>query len=362
MERPESVRAIPLWVKLLGGIAVLAAACVGLWLVPTGDVAYAPTDPIDLDGKVTVRGRPAEPPQGHLYLVGVTERKVNLLQRVLLDLTDPDVDFAAAPAGSGVGGPRRSDVESMAQAKEVAAGIALELAGERVEWNGHGASVDRVEPGTPAAQALRPGDIIVQVNGAAVDSHADVAHAIQPLAPNSRVSLGIQRAGQPVRRTIRTIPPAAGVTTYRSRIGVTLSTIGLEVVLPYEVGIDSGEVVGPSAGLAFALYLYDSLSPRDLLRGRHVVASGALSPDGQVFPVGRMRQKAIAAQEAQRDVLLVPFTNAAEARAAVRETCSEGTTCVRVVPVRSAREAVDLLLLDDAALDARLSTLEQAAG
>ena len=42
--------AIPLWVKLLGGIGVVAAACVGLTFVPSGDVAYAPIAPIDLDG------------------------------------------------------------------------------------------------------------------------------------------------------------------------------------------------------------------------------------------------------------------------------------------------------------------------
>ena len=51
------MKALPLWVKLLGGIGVLAAICVGLAFVPTGQVAYAPNAPIPLDGKVTVDGR-----------------------------------------------------------------------------------------------------------------------------------------------------------------------------------------------------------------------------------------------------------------------------------------------------------------
>lgn len=349
------MKAIPLWVKLFGGIAILAAACVGLAFVPTGEVAYAPIDPIDLDGKIEVRGQVVEPPQGRLYLVGVTERRVNLLQRLLLDVTDPDIDFAPAPSRGG--GASHPDVESMAQAKRVAAGVALGLAGERVEWKGGGATVDAVKPGTPAARALRPGDIIVQVNGREVDSAVDVVKLIRPLRPGSRVQLGINRAGQVLRPALRTIPDGSG----GSRIGADLGTLGLKVGLPFAVEIDSGEVVGPSAGLAFALYLYDALSQDDLLRGRHVVASGALSPDGQVLPVGRMRQKAISAQEANRDVLVVPRANADEAAAAVEAACGGQAGCIQVVPVRTAEEAVQLLSLDDAALAARLAALDRGA-
>jgi PDZ domain-containing protein len=113
-------------------------------------------------------------------------------------------------------------------------------------------------------------------------------------------------------------------------------------------------VVGPSAGLAFSLYLVDSLTPADLLRGRHVVVSGAVAPDGSVLAVGRMRQKAISAQTANRDLMLVPAANAAEAMAAIASICTDDE-CVKVVPVRSVEDAVAALKLDDAGLDARLA-------
>lgn len=348
------VSRFPLWVKLLGVVAVLAVACVGLTFVPTGEVAYKPVAPIDLDGKVSFENQQAEPLQGRLYLVGVSERRVNLLERLYLGVADQQVDFAPAPRGGG-SGPSHRDVVSMSQAKQVAAGVALRLANERVRFRGNGASVDQVEPGSPAAGALRAGDIITAVNGRPVESAVDVVEAVRELRPGSRVTFGVSRAGQPLRPTLRTAAAEGG----GSRIGAALSTLGLKVELPYDVTIDSGEVVGPSAGLAFALYIYDSRSSRDLLRGRHVVASGALSPDGQVLAVGRIRQKAIAAQEANRDVLVVPAANAEDARRAVREACSEGTDCLQVVPVRTAREAVDLLLLDDAQLGARLTALER---
>ena len=63
---------------------------------------------IDLDGKIMIDGRPVEPLQGRLYLVGVTERKVNLLERLLLDMSDPGVDFGPAPTGAATGPQPRS--------------------------------------------------------------------------------------------------------------------------------------------------------------------------------------------------------------------------------------------------------------
>ncbi len=347
------MKAIPLWVKLLGGIGVVAAACVGLTFVPSGDVAYAPIAPIDLDGKITVAGNPVEPLQGRLYLVGVTERKVNLLERVLLDVGDPAVDFGPAPTGGGTG-PRPGDVRSMDEAKQVSAGVAFDLAGKPVTWAGTGATVAMIDPNGPSQGRLQRGDIIVTVNGIGVDTSVDAGRIIHRLAPGSVVKLGVQRAGVASRVQIRTIAPAeVWKGSPRSVIGVELSTIGLQVKLPQDVGIDSGEVVGPSAGLAFSLYLVDALLRNDdLLRGRYVVATGSLAPDGQVLPVGRIRQKALAAQASKRDLFLVPAANAAEAQKAVADTC-DGSGCIQVVPVRSVSEAIDKLRLSDAELAAQ---------
>lgn len=347
--------AIPLWGKLLGAIALVALVCVALAFVPTNDVAFAPIAPIDLEGKVKVKGQEVEPLQGRMYLVGVTERKVNLLQRLVLDLTDPDVDFGPAPADSRDGTVSPKDVESMVQAKAVAAGVALEEVGERVDWEGTAATVDLLYKGTPAAKTLKRGDLITVVNGIPVDTSVEVTRAVEQLPPGSLVTMGITRAGQIEQVRMRTIPPERGDLDRRSRLGMSLTTLGLKVNLPYDVAIDSGEVVGPSAGLAFALYLYDSQSPKDLLQGRQVVVTGAISPDGRVLPVGRIRQKVIAAQDANRDLLLVPIGNYQEALTAAKDACSGSSSCIEIVPVRSMGDAIGLLELSSDALRQRLA-------
>jgi PDZ domain-containing protein len=210
-----------------------------------------------------------------------------------------------------------------------------------------------VDPKGPSAGRLQRGDIIVTVNGIGVDTSVDAVRIIHRRPPGSVVTLGVQRAGVASRVQVRTIAPSeVWEGSPRSVIGVDLSTIGMRVQLPQDVGIDSGEVVGPSAGLAFSLYLVDALlRSDDLLRGRYVVATGSLAPDGQVLPVGRIRQKALAAQASKRDLFVVPAANAAEARKAVADAC-DGSGCIQVVGVRSVSEAIAKLKLADAELAA----------
>jgi PDZ domain-containing protein len=76
--------------------------------------------------------------------------------------------------------------------------------------------------------------------------------------------------------------------------------------LPFEIRFRERDVLGPSAGLAFALAIADMLSPDDLSRGRTVAATGRIDPAGAVGPVGGMTKKAVAVREAGARVFLVP--------------------------------------------------------
>lgn len=341
------VKSVPLWGKLLGAISLLALVFAGLAFVPTGQVAYAPNAPIDLDGRISVEGKTSAALQGRMYLVGVSERPVKLLQRILLDIADPDVDFGPITTGKSNSVVGSEDVRAMDEAKQVAAGIAFDMSGEPAAWSGTGVVVEKVRANGPSANALVPGDIIVKINTSGVETSVGASRIINSLPPGSNVKLSLQRAGTPMLVNVKSVKPDVPDSTRKSEIGVELSTIGLRVRLPRNVKIDSGSVVGPSAGLAFSLYLYDTLDDVDLLRGRSVVVTGSLAPDGAVLEVGRIRQKALAAQQAGSEVLIVPSANASEAREAVTSRCGEKADCVKVVPVRTVQDAVDLLLLSD---------------
>jgi hypothetical protein len=63
---------------------------------------------------------------------------------------------------------------------------------------------------------------------------------------------------------------------------------------------------GPSHGMMVALAAYSDASGVDLAQGRHIAGTGGIKEDGTVTTIGSLPTKAIAANRANADVLLVP--------------------------------------------------------
>ena len=101
------------------------------------------------------------------------------------------------------------------------------------------------------------------------------------------------------------------------------------------VTIDTGDLGGPSGGLAFALTLLDVLTPGELTNGQRVAATGTISPDGTVGPVSGIRQKTMAVRRAGVEIFLVPRAEYDEVLALAGD--------VRVVPVDTFDDAVNAL-------------------
>jgi PDZ domain-containing protein len=359
------VKGVPLWLKLLAVVSVLALVGVVLAATPSGDVATAPHAPIEISkpGLVTIGGRPIEPPNGHLYMVAVNERTVSLLERWLLAIdTSHKVTFSPAPSKVSQRVERKFDRQAVQRSKEVAAATAFTLLGQKVEYDGDGAIVTAVDPASGAQKVVQLNDRIVRIDGRPVRTSLDVSRYISKQAPGKRVTLGIRRDNRPVLVRMSTIAPRPG-SGVRSRLGLGLNSASLQITLPKPVVFRTGKVLGPSAGLAFALAVYDAESPVNLLAGRYLVATGSISIDGTVLPIGGMRQKAISATERGpdghpiADLLLVPTDNVPEAVKTVKEFCKgaskASSQCPHVVGVRSVADAVAALGLRREALAQR---------
>jgi PDZ domain-containing protein len=213
---------------------------------------------------------------------------------------------------------RQVNQQLMNNAKDTAVAVALDALGYDVAVVGSGAVVVGVEPGTPAAGVLELGDTVVSVNGAAVGTSVEFTTQMAGSAPGDTVVLGVQRhdAGTPalapadggtpvavevpVTLAARPDDPAAGY------LGVRTTTRDIAYNLPFAVTIDSGNVIGPSAGLAFTLGVIDMLTPGNLTGGAVVAVTGTIAPSGAVGPVGGVPQKAAAAIDAGATVYLVP--------------------------------------------------------
>jgi PDZ domain-containing protein len=114
--------------------------------------------------------------------------------------------------------------------------------------------------------------------------------------------------------------------------------VGITMVepFPFEIAISSGEVGGPSAGLMWAVGLYDLMTPGDLTRGRTIAGTGTIDLDGNVGPIDGIEDKVRAAMRAGASVFLAPAGN-------LRDLKGIDSGDLRVVPVSTFDGALQAL-------------------
>jgi Lon-like protease len=265
-----------------------------------------------------------------------------------------DSDIEVLSESDALGGRGRDENQQinrqmMDNAKDVAAAVALRSLGYDVRVVGSGAVVIRIEPGTPADGVLSPGDTIVGVNDSVVTTSLELTEALGAASPGTEVELEVQRASaamsvhggglpapdlptEAVRVTLASWPDDS----QRPLLGVQTTTRDLAYDFPFTVTIDSGNVIGPSAGLAFALGIVDVLTPGSLTGDRKVAVTGTIALNGDVGRVGGVPQKAAAAEGAGATVILVPEDEADAARQRVGGR-------LEVVPVATFTDALEAL-------------------
>ena len=203
----------------------------------------------------------------------------------------------------------------MTNSKDVAAYVALDHLGYDVSIEGSGAVVVQVVEGSPADGVLETGDTIVAIDGETVELTEQVAEIVGSRAPGDTIVMTIEDSDGVTRDVEVTLAareddPDAGF------LGVATVTRDLDFNLPIDVEIDSGNVGGPSAGLAFTLAILDVLTPGDLTGGDLVAVTGTIGPDSTVGAVGGVAQKVVAAAEAGAEVFIVPRSELEQATGA----------------------------------------------
>jgi Lon-like protease len=300
---------------VLAAVVVLTGIWLALTLIPSDHYIVLPDKARPTDPLVEIPGEDAQTSEDGVYMVDVRIGRASLLERIfpgIHDGADLLPERAINPAGVSDRQRRRSSLNAMSRSQLIAITVALRELGHEVEVTPAGAEVVLVQPDTPADGELEVGDLIVEAGGEEVQSTGDLRRATGDVTPGEDVDLTVERGDETVELTLPTI--ASPDDPERAVVGVQVQDAE-EFEFPLDIEIDAGAIGGPSAGLAFALDIVDELG-EDLDRGRKVVATGELALDGQVHPIGGVKQKAIGAREAGADIFLVPDANAADARAA----------------------------------------------
>jgi PDZ domain-containing protein len=314
------------------GLFLLGAAAFVLWLAPANGYDIRLVDPAHpVDPLIRVPGEKTGGPPGPIYFVDVRERPARLLERLLPWTRANGSDLIPAPPIPATLERRLGQLD-MTDSQKISAVVALKHLGYKVSARSGGVTVLLVEKGAPAADVLRPGDVIVSANGRKVASVLALRTVLAAKQPGATVRVGFRRAGKVRQATIKTV--ADPQDPKRAIIGVSASD-ELTVKLPVPIKFDAGGVGGPSAGLAFALDILQELG-QNVAHGKKVAATGALSLDGTVGPIGGVKQKTLGARDAGVDVFLVPAgDNAREARRYAKD--------LPILPVKNFQQALQSL-------------------
>ncbi|MBU1020105.1 MAG: hypothetical protein KJ847_02740, partial [Firmicutes bacterium] len=150
---------------------------------------------------------------------------------------------------------------------------------------------------------LQIGDQIMSVNG-----KDDILHEIGTIGCNESAIFEIRRNNEILEFSVS-----------KNRVNDTTCGIGIALYYYSEI-IDTSvnyslvdtNTGGPSGGLLQAIYVYNELSDLDLSHGLRIGGTGTINIDGDVGPIGGIKQKIITAIHNHIDIFFVPHLNDAQ--------------------------------------------------
>jgi PDZ domain-containing protein len=336
--QPPRLRSARIWwvsgilftVTLVGTLIVL--------LLPSGYVIEAPGNTFDTAGRVTV---PADVKtfdhEGGYRFVTASETTRPIFWQALTGWLGPNTDVFPKELILGKissAEERRFSAVLMSNSKLSAVYQALSQLGYPVSKSGGGVFVSQVIDDSPADGVLTNGDTITKIDDTPIMNTADLQRYMADEAKVGKpVTITVDRLGvSDAKKVSLTIGSQV-------RDGEPLPYLGIYMEtrphfrLPFSVGFDTGNVGGPSAGLALTLSLVDELSPKGLTNGNEVVATGTMNVDGTVGEIGDIRQKVAAVKRDGIRYFMVPTANYEEAAEAAGSS-------LEVIPVKTLEDAI----------------------
>jgi PDZ domain-containing protein len=323
--------------KLAGGIVfILVVTALVLYAVPSHNYLLLPDKAHPVGPLVTVQGGHKSQDAGGIYFVDVFERRASVFESLFPWIHNGSTLVPAkliVPPGVSDQAAQQADLRAMAISQKVAAAVALRRLGYKVVVRPSGVIVAELESTSNAAGKVQSGDVIVSVNGSPTQTITQLRTAMAKIKPGGVVSLAIVRGSQHLIENVKTMPDPTNKN--RAIVGFAPEQAA-QIKLPIKVRIDTGNVGGPSAGLAFALEVMEKLG-HDVDHGYRVAATGEIELNGAVTAIGGVKQKTVGAHATGVDVFLVPVAgdNAREA-----QRYAHG---LRIIPVKSFAQALHAL-------------------
>src|SRR3954453_9921347 len=247
---------------------ILVAVLVRFVLLDQSDsFVLTPDNAHPANAVVKVAGEAPERGKGGIYYLDVLVHRATVAESWLAGFEDTSTVVPASaflPPGGNERDEQRIDKLDIRDSKSKAAVVALRALGRKVTVQGGGVAIESVNP-LARSEGLGAGMVIVGVNGTTIRSLEQLQRLLATHKAGQTVTLQVLDGEK--RRTVTAKLTTSARAPGRPLIGIAAAgDVAPTVKLPpkLKVTIDTGNLGGPSAGLAFALEIYDSLTERRL--------------------------------------------------------------------------------------------------
>ncbi|MFV0315347.1 MAG: S16 family serine protease [Microthrixaceae bacterium] len=244
---------------------------------------------------------------------------------------------------------RRINRQEMDLSKLVATQQALEYLDIPTELVAEGVTVLGVDEASPSNGILEPGDVIVAVDSQEVSMPSELREQLATRAPGDVVSLTVRRttlapgeSASASEESFDTLTLDATLADAQGRavLGVSVEPYKPRIDSEVELEVDSGEVTGPSAGLAWSLAIIDVLTPESMVTGGDVAVTGEILGDGSVGVIGGIAQKTATVVRNGVSTFIYPADTPEAEQDEMRSIAGDD---LELVPVATLAEAVEYL-------------------
>lgn len=195
-----------------------------------------------------------------------------------------------------------------------------------------------------ANDKLQAGDFIMEIDGKKINDIDEIRSSYSDKEIGDSLLIAVDReneSGDIERKSfnvelVENQELNASTGEKRPAIGIL---VGTTARFPIDVDFNISGVGGPSAGMIFALGIIEKLTQEDLLRGRKVAGTGAITASGRVGGIGGIEEKMIGASRIGATVFLAPFENCLDMKNRPKG--------LKVIPVSTLEEAVEALRAPD---------------
>jgi PDZ domain-containing protein len=309
-------------------LIAVAAFVIATSLISAPYTELVPGDAQPVAGLITVPHGSGHPIDGKVLLTDVGVQSLHYLEYYYAKLF-PNRDNAIFPTGEITGNLPNSEfvaqgVVDMAESQLTAKSVAFRQLGYAVPERDIGVTLYVIDPGSPAWKTLQVGDVVSSIDNVPTTNPVALQNAVRAHQPGDTVTIRVGSITNPLPGHDVSVR-LGSITADNKKVAflgigdpaTPIAAMGTQPQydFPFPVSINSDDIGGPSAGLAWTLGILNALSGGNITGGRIVAATGTIRPDGSVGDVGGVQQKTVAVNDAGATVFLVPQPELSTARA-----------------------------------------------